>query len=204
MKGLTDRQREVLTFISDYTEENYCPPTVRETALHFSVSPKAVQDHFTALRKKGYLSEANNRSRALRVLVEDPAREHRKKLTEVPILGSVAAGKPLFAEENFQDTLYLPDSMIRGDDNRYFALYVRGDSMINAGILNGDVAVIKQQDTASDGDIVVALIEDSVTLKRFFRENSRIRLQPENDNYNPIYCQDLRILGILSNILRNY
>jgi len=204
MKGLTDRQRDVLTFIGDYTEENYCPPTVRETALHFSISPKAVQDHFTALRKKGYLSEANNRSRALRVLVEDPLKQKRKKMIEIPVLGTVAAGKPVFAEENLQDTLYLPDSMFSGTDSRYFALYVRGDSMINAGILNGDLAIIKQQETASDGQIVVALIEDSVTIKRFFKENARIRLQPENDNYNPIYCQDLRILGVLSNILRNY
>ncbi|OJF77400.1 MAG: repressor LexA [Treponema sp. CETP13] len=204
MKGLTDRQREVLNFISNFTEENSCPPTVRETASHFSISPKAVQDHFTALRKKGYLSEANNRSRALRVLVEDPTNSRRKKLTEIPVLGVVAAGKPLFAEENFQETVFLPDTMIHGVNGRFFALYVRGDSMIDAGILNGDLAVIKQQEVANNGEIIVALIEDSVTLKRFYRENSRIRLQPENKNYNPIYCQDIRILGVLSNIIRTY
>lgn len=204
MKGLTERQREVLTFISDFTEENSCPPTVRETASHFSISPKAVQDHFTALRKKGFLSEANNRSRALRVLVEDATNSRRKKLTEIPLLGTVAAGKPLFAEENFQDTIYLPSNMIHGSSGRFFALYVRGDSMIDAGILNGDIAIIKQQEVANDGEIVVALIEDSVTLKRFFRESARVRLQPENKEYNPIYCQNIRILGVLSNIFRTY
>ncbi|HZK20137.1 MAG TPA: transcriptional repressor LexA [Treponemataceae bacterium] len=204
MKGLTDRQREVLTFISSFTEENSCPPTIRETAAHFSISPKAIQDHFTALRKKGCLSQANNRSRSLRVLVDGFKTTSCKKIVQIPLLGTVAAGKPLFADENFQEMISLPNNMLHEKDAQYFALYVRGDSMIDAGIHSGDIAVIKKQELANNGQIIVALIEDLVTLKRFYRENKRIRLQAENEKHKPIYCQDLRILGVLTNILRNY
>jgi repressor LexA len=202
MKELTERQQQVLNFIRSYTEENSCPPTVRETALYFSVSLKAIQDHFSALRKKGYLSHSEKRSRSIKVLINDDEQQ-KDKITEIPLLGIVAAGKPLLCEENFEGSISLPQSMIHGGGD-YFALKVRGDSMIQAGILDGDIAVIRQQNVACNGDIVVALIDDSVTLKRFFKESSRIRLQPENASYNPIYSQDVHVLGILSNIIRNY
>lgn len=200
MKEPTSRQQEVLHFITSFTELNSCPPTVRETAEHFSISVKAVQDHFTALRKKGYIAPAEGRSRSLKVLIDDPEfkRPHR-----VPVLGTVAAGLPVFCDENYDGCVYVPATLIRREGD-YFALYVRGDSMINAGILDGDLALIRRQEAASNGSIVVALIEDSVTLKRFFKEPSRIRLQAENDAYSPIYCQNVKILGVLSNIIRNY
>ncbi len=202
MKELTFRQQEILRFITSYSEEHACPPTVRETAEHFSISIKAVQDHFSALRKKNYLAPAQGRSRALKVLGNSNDCEQRKSCI-IPVLGSVAAGKPIFCEENHSGNVSVPSSMVQGG-SEYFALYVSGDSMINAGILDGDIAVIKKQNDATNSQIVVALIEDSVTLKRFYKETSRIRLEPENSNYKPIFCQDVRILGILSNIIRNY
>ncbi|MBP3449082.1 MAG: repressor LexA [Spirochaetaceae bacterium] len=201
MKELTSRQREILQFISDYIENNSFPPTVRETAAHFSVSIKAIQDHFTALSKKGYLFKDEKRSRSLKVLgnVNKKTREGYK----IPVLGSVAAGKPIFCEENYEDTIYLSEPFIK-PGNSYFALHVRGTSMINAGINDGDLAIIKQQSTANDGDIIVAIIDDSVTLKRFYKESTRIRLQAENPDFNPIYSQDVKVLGKLSHIIREY
>ena len=201
MKELTERQQQILQFISDYTEENSFPPTVRETAEHFSVSLKAIQDHFTALTKKGYLLKDEKRSRSLKVLGN--VTKKANKGYKIPVLGSVAAGKPIFCEEDYENTIYLSEPFVR-PGNSYFALHVRGSSMINAGIVDGDLAIIKQQTTAEDGDIVVAIIDDSVTLKRFFKEATRIRLQAENPDFNPIYCQDVKVLGKLSHIIREY
>ncbi|MFI3256755.1 MAG: transcriptional repressor LexA [Spirochaetales bacterium] len=202
MRELTNRQQQILHFITVFFEENACPPTVRETAEHFSISIKAVQDHFSALRKKGYLAPAEGRSRSLKLLLSEEGFKMQKNCM-IPLLGNVAAGKPIFCDENHSETVCVPAAMVK-DGGEYFALYVHGDSMTNAGILDGDLAVIRRQNTAENNVIVVALIEESVTLKRFFRESSRIRLQPENDNYKPIYCQNVHILGILSNIIRTY
>ena len=204
MKELTDRQDEVLKFIRSYTEANSCPPTVRDTAEFFSISLKAVQDHFSALRKKGYLSRVEKRSRSLKVLINETQIEKTETYSvDVPILGSVAAGKPIFCEENFKGSVTLFAPMVH-EGSSYFALTVQGTSMINAGILDGDLAVIRQQNTARNGQIVVALLDDSVTLKRFFKESSRVLLQPENPDYNPIYCQDVKILGTLVSLIRSY
>lgn len=204
MKELTDRQEEVLKFIRSYMDENSCPPTVRETAEFFSISLKAVQDHFSALRKKGYLSRVEKRSRSLKVLIdEDPVEKNQPFSVNVPILGSVAAGKPIFCEENFKGSVTLFAPMVH-EGSSYFALTVQGTSMINAGILDGDLAVIRQQSVARNGQIVVALLDDSVTLKRFFKEASRVLLQPENPDFNPIYCQDVKILGTLVSLIRSY
>lgn len=202
MKELTKRQQQVLHFITSFSDANACPPTVRETAEHFSISVKAVQDHFSALRKKGYLSFADRRSRSLRVLIDEEGLE-TKKPCRIPIVGTVAAGQPIFCEEDHTGFVCVPGSMIQSG-NDYFALYIRGDSMVDAGILDGDLAVIRRQDTAENNMIVAAAIEDSATLKRFFREPSRIRLEAENSDYKPIFCQEVRILGVLSNIIRNY
>ncbi len=204
MKELTERQEQVLNFIRSYMEENSCPPTVREAAEFFSISLKAVQDHFLALRKKGYLSRVEKRSRSLKVLIDEDSED--KKIvysTEVPILGSVAAGKPIFCEENYKGSVTLFAPLIH-EGSSYFALTVQGTSMMNAGILDGDLAIIRQQTTARNGQIVVALLDDSVTLKRFFKESSRILLQPENPEFNPIYCQDVKILGTLVSLIRSY
>jgi len=203
MKELTARQQQVLHFIQNFTDENVFPPSVREIAEHFSISIKAVQDHIAALRKKGYLSQSAKRSRSLKVLKETRPEVQKTTFVEIPLLGTIAAGKPLFCDENYENTLHISQEFVK-DGQKYFALHVRGTSMKDAGILDGDVAIVRQCNSASDGEIVVALIDDSVTLKRFFKESSRIRLQPENPDFKPIYSQDVQVLGVLSNILRTY
>lgn len=199
MKTLTDRQSEVLDFIASYVEKHSYPPTIREVAEHFSVSVKGAYDHVKALEKKGYLRIGENRSRAIEIL-------HRDKIdpsvTDLPLLGTVAAGRPILAEENFSGFVRVPSEMTRPGTS--FALSVRGDSMKDAGIFNGDIAVIEQTQIAENGEIVVAMIDDSVTLKRFFRENNRIKLVAENPAYAPIYTQDVKILGRLKGIIRTY
>ena len=203
MKELTARQQQVLHFIQDFTEENVFPPSVREIAENFGISIKAVQDHIAALRRKGYLSQSAKRSRSLKVLKETRPEAKKSTFIEVPLIGTIAAGKPLFCDENYENTLQLSKEFVK-DGEKYFALHVRGTSMKDAGILDGDIAIIKQSNSANDGEIVVAMIEDSVTLKRFFKEATRIRLQPENPEFKPIFSQEVQILGILKNILRTY
>ena len=203
MKGITDRQKEVLTFISSYTEENGYPPTVREISDHFKISIRAVQDHIIALQKKGFLSQSQKRSRSIRVLSDMRDKEQLPYVSKVPLLGTVAAGKPLLCEENLDGYVNLAEPFVRPGKS-YFALRVRGQSMINAGILEGDLAIIEQSEIAADGQIIVAEIDDAITLKRYYKETDRIRLQPENPDFQAIYCQNVRIVGILSNIVRTY
>lgn len=203
MKVITERQKEVLTFISEFAEENSFPPTVREISEHFGISLRAVQDHITALQKKGYLSQCQKRSRSIRVLSDCREREPKLYVGKVPLLGTVAAGKPLLCEENLDGYISLTEPFVRPGKS-YFALRVRGTSMVNAGILEGDLAVVEQANTAADGQIVVAVIDDAITLKRYYKEATRVRLQPENPEFQAIYCQNVRIVGILSNIVRTY
>jgi len=203
VKGITDRQKEVLTFISTFTEDNSYPPTVREIGDHFGISLRAVQDHITALQKKGYLTQTQKRSRSIRVLSDLREKEQSLFVGKVPLLGTVAAGKPLLSEENLDGYVNLTEPFVRPGKS-YFALRVRGQSMINAGILDGDLAVIEQSNTATDGQIIVAVIDDAITLKRYYKEAERVRLQPENPDFSAIYCTDVRIVGILSNIVRTY
>ncbi len=203
MKEITERQKEVLNYISAFTEENSFPPTVREISTHFGISLRAIQDHLTALQKKGYLSESNKRSRSIKVLSDLREKESKLYVGKVPLLGTVAAGKPLLSEENLDGYVNLTEPFVRPGKS-YFALRVRGESMINAGILDGDLAVIEQSSTALDGQIIVAVIDDAITLKRYYKESERVRLQPENPAFQAIYCQDVRIVGILSNIVRTY
>src|SRR5574344_63385 len=203
MKQITDRQKEVLTFISNFSEQNSFPPTVREISDHFGISLRAVQDHIAALQRKGFLSQCQKRSRSIKVLVDEREKEPVAYVTKVPLLGTVAAGKPLLCEENLDGYLTLTEPFVKPGKS-YFALHVRGSSMINAGILEGDLAVIEQGETASDGQIVVAVVDDAITLKRFYREATRVRLQPENPSFQPIYCQNVRIVGTLAGIVRTY
>lgn len=203
MKEITDRQKQVLTFISDFTEENSFPPTVREISEHFGISLRAIQDHIIALQKKGFLSESQKRSRSIKVLSDVREKEPKVFVGKVPLLGTVAAGKPLLSEENLDGYVNLTEPFVRPGKS-YFALRVRGESMKNAGILDGDLAVIEQANTAVDGQIIVAVIDDAITLKRYYKEAERVRLQPENPDFQAIYCQDVRVVGILSNIVRTY
>ena len=203
MKEITERQKEVLSYISNYTDENSFPPTVREISDHFGITIRAIQDHIIALQKKGYLSPSQKRARCLKVISDLKEKEDSLYVGQVPLLGSVAAGKPLLSEENLDGYVNLTEPFVRPGKS-YFALRVRGESMINAGILDGDLAVVEQASVATDGQIIVAVIDDAITLKRYYRESERIRLQPENPAFQPIYCTDVRIVGILSNIVRTY
>ncbi|MBL7006947.1 MAG: transcriptional repressor LexA [Spirochaetia bacterium] len=201
MKGLTKRQKEVVEFIRDYIQEHSYPPSIRDIASSFSISVKAAFDHVKALEKKQVIKSDMNRSRSLEILSDEFSPMH--EALSIPLLGSVAAGMPLLTEENLDGTLSISSEML-GNGN-FFALKVKGDSMINAGIFDGDYAIVRQTNTASNGDIVVAWVqEDAVTLKRFFIENNRVRLQAENDAYPPIYTQDVRIVGQLQMVIRNY
>jgi repressor LexA len=199
MKELTTRQREILDFLTGFIEQNSYPPTVRETAKAFSISIKGAYDHIKALEKKGVIKLQENRSRAIEIVSR---RESDDSVLEIPILGDIAAGYPVFAEENWSGSVRIPAEFGRGGS--CFALRVKGDSMRDAGIHPGDLAVIEQRSFAENGELVAALIEDSATLKRFFKENNRIRLQAENPDYAPIYTQDVRILGKLKAIIRSY
>lgn len=203
MKEITERQKEVLTFISQFTEDNVCPPTVREIGDHFGISLRAVQDHITALQKKGYITQTQKRSRSIRVLVDMREKAPELYVGKVPLLGNVAAGRPLLSEENLDGYVNLTEPFVRPGKS-YFALRVRGQSMINAGILDGDLAVVEQANTATDGQIIVAVIDDAITLKRYYKEAGRVRLQPENPDFPAIYSTDVRVVGILSNIVRTY
>lgn len=202
MKQITGRQQEVLDFISSFTKENNYPPTVREIGDHFNISLRAVQDHIAALQKKGFLAQTQKRARSLSV-INGSSVSSSPFVSKVPLLGTVAAGKPLLSEENLDGYVNLTEPFVRPGKS-YFALRVRGQSMIEAGILEGDLAVIEQAQTAVDGQIVVAVIDNAITLKRFYKEADRIRLQPENAAFQPIYSRDVTIVGILSNIVRTY
>lgn len=200
MKILTEKQKEVLGFIKDYIASKKYPPTIREVADQFRISVKGGYDHIKALEKKKYIRCSTNRSRAIEVLFEPG--EEINSVTKIPVLGAVAAGKPLFATENFDGIVKVPGQFLR--KGRHFALNVKGDSMQDAGIIDGDIAIIHHRNNAENGDIVVALIEEAVTLKRFFREKNRIMLKSENQSYPPIYSQDIKILGKLACIIRRY
>ena len=166
-----------------------------------------MQDHIAALQKKNCISIKPKSSRSIRVIRDGYIPEEPvpapSYICRVPLLGTIAAGKPLLCEENLDGYINLTEPFVR-PGKTYFALRVRGTSMINAGILEGDLAIVEQCETAVDGQIVVAVINDAITLKRYYRESDRIKLQPENPAFEPIYVKDLRIVGTLSNILRTY
>jgi repressor LexA len=194
-RELTDRQRQILDFIRSEIHRRGFPPSVREIGEAVGLSSSStVHSHLTALEDKGFLRRDPSKPRALEVLDyrdTDRAIDY-DGVRAVPLLGQVAAGAPLLAAENIEATMSLPIEMA---DESTFILRVRGDSMIEAGILDGDFVVVRQQNTASDGDIVVALIGDDATVKRFFKEADRVRLQPENSALEPIYVRDVTILG---------
>jgi repressor LexA len=202
MKDLTARQKEILSFITKHISIHSYPPTIREIADNFEMSVKGAHDHVTALKKKGVLKNSGKRSRALEV-VKSKEEEGMETFINIPLLGTVAAGTPILSEENWDGTVTMHRSMLR-KNKKYFAVKVRGDSMTGAGIMDGDTAIIEKQNIVRNGEIAVAVVDDAFTLKRFFRENTRIKLQAENPAFKPIYCQNVRIVGRLARIVRSY
>lgn len=194
-RELTRRQEEILDYIRAEIHRRGFPPSVREIGEAVGLSSSStVHSHLAALEKKGFIRRDPSKPRALEVLdYRDTERAiDYGAVQAVPVVGQVAAGSPILAAENIEATMPLPAEMA-GEET--FILRVRGESMIEAGILDGDFVVVRQQSSASNGDIVVAMIEDEATVKRFFKETDRIRLQPENSAMEPIYARDVSILG---------
>ena len=205
--ALTKRQGEILKFIILNKEKFGYPPSIPEIQEEFSFkSPNAVQDHLEALERKGYISRRAHKSRSIEILVHNESKkDNRNNALEIPIVGEISAGRPILAQENIEGNIVIDRSIVKNSDG-IFALRVKGDSMINAGILNGDYVITSQQQDAEQGDIVVALIEDEATVKRFYREGNRIRLQPENDTMGPIIIKSdegqIRIIGKIKGVIR--
>jgi len=204
---LTERQSEILKFIILNKEKYGYPPSIPEIQEKFSFkSPNAVQDHLGALERKGYISRRAHKARGIEVLGQATSKENDKnKAIEIPIVGDISAGRPILAQENIEGTIVIDKSIVK-NSNGIFALRVKGDSMINAGILNGDYVIASQQQDAEQGDIVVALIEDEATVKRFYKEKNRVRLQPENDTMEAIIIEPnekhIRIIGKIKGVIR--
>jgi repressor LexA len=201
-KELTKRQQEIYDFIRKYSSANGYPPTVRDIGKAVGLaSSSTVHAHLSNLEKLGLLRRDPSKPRAMELL--DRAADAVKSVVKpngLPLVGSVAAGQPILAEENIEEYVPVPD-IIGGDTGEYI-LRVRGDSMINAGILEGDFVVVRPQETAADGEIIVALVGEEATVKRYFREADHIRLQPENDALEPIRSRDVKILGRVIGVFR--
>jgi repressor LexA len=205
---LTGRQQEIWKFLTDYVDEHGYPPTVREIGEAVGLaSPSTVHAHLANLERAGLIKRDPTKPRALE-LRRDPKPEtpRAEDVHRLPLLGEIAAGGPLLAEQNVEEYVAVPEPLARGGEE--FLLRVKGDSMINAGILEGDLVVVRRQQDARNGDIVVALAgadetADEATVKRFFREDARIRLQPENDALEPIYTDYVEVLGKVTGVFRS-
>lgn len=196
-----DKQSQIYEFLKNFTENKGYPPSVREICEAVSLkSTSTVHGHLKRLEKKGLIKRDPTKPRALEIVeLSQPKRE----MINIPIIGDITAGTPILATENIQDTFTLPIDYIK-HNKELFMLKVYGNSMINAGIHENDLAIIEKCQTANNGDIVVALIDESATIKRFFKENDYIRLQPENDTMDPIIVKDCSILGKLVGLFRAY
>jgi repressor LexA len=203
MKELTARQKEVLAFIKSYIGAHSYPPTIRELADHFEISVKGAHDHVTALKKKGFLRQADKRSRTME-LIKPQGSEDPNGVVEIPILGTVAAGLPILSEENYEGAITFHKSMLK-KGRVYFAMKVRGESMIGAGINSGDIAVIEKTEFVRNGEIAMVVVDDdAITLKRYYKERFRVMLLAENPDFGPTYSQNVRVIGRLARIYRSY
>jgi repressor LexA len=203
---LTGRQREIYDYLSEYVHERGYPPTVREIGEAVGLaSPSTVHAHLANLERAGLLKRDPTKPRALELIGRDRGGREDAKVLSLPLVGEIAAGGPLLAEQNVEDYLEVPELLAAGGAD--FLLRAKGESMIQAGILDGDYVVVRKQQDARNGDIVVALAgedesADEATVKRFFREEGRVRLQPENDALEPIYASHVRILGKVIGVFR--
>jgi repressor LexA len=199
MEPLTKRQAQILEYVTEYISSHNYAPSYREIGQYFGLSSTAtIAEHIESLKTKGYLSHEENLARSIQPM---PQANIEEASISIPLLGLVAAGRPIEAVST-QETIDIPRDMM---GNNVFALRVKGESMIEDGILNGDYVIIEQTRIAKNGDIVVALIDDnSVTLKRFYREKDRIRLQPANSTMSPIYLTKVTIQGKVKGVIRKF
>ncbi|MCF2554503.1 transcriptional repressor LexA [Faecalicatena contorta] len=197
---ISAKQQEILEYIKSQILERGFPPAVRDIceAVHLK-STSSVHSHLETLEKNGYIRRDPTKPRAIEIL-DDSFNFTRREMVNVPIVGRVAAGEPILAEQNIEN--YFPIAMEYMPNQQTFMLKVRGESMINAGILDGDMVLVEQRKTAHNGEIIVALIEDGATVKTFYKEEGVIRLQPENDTMDPIIVPDCQILGKVIGVFR--
>ncbi len=200
MIDLTEMEQAVYEFIQEKITYDGYAPSVRDIAAALGIrSTSTVHAYMRRLEEKGYIQKEQGKSRAVKI----ERKGEPDKMLRVPILGKVAAGVPITAIQTCEGYVDYPASMSRGNSS-LFALRVEGESMINAGILNGDIVIVENRRFADDGEIIVALLDDEATVKRFFREKGRVRLQPENPTMKPIYCTDVMILGVVIANFRFY
>lgn len=196
MKQLSARQKQCLEYIKEYVEERGVAPTVREIEKEMGyMSPSSAQYVLNKLEEYGYIERDSMMKRTIRL------KHYDTKAYQITLVGTVTAGKPILAVESIEEYIPVP---VKNKGKNMFALKVKGDSMINAAILDGDIVVVEQTPVAENGEIVVALIEDEATVKRFYKENGHFRLQPENDAYEPIIVDEVSILGKVNMVIRTY
>lgn len=210
-RKITKRQQQIYDFIRSYQKEKGYPPSVREMAAAVGLSsPSTVHAHLSALEEHGLIRRDATKPRALEVFNSDGSSYKPEESTassargtvKLPLVGRVAAGMPILAEQNIEDSFTVPTEI--ATDSSSFVLEVHGDSMINAGIFNGDYIIVREQKSAMDGEIVVAMIDGSATVKTFYKERGRVRLQPENDAMEPIYADNPTILGKVVALMRRF
>lgn len=198
---LTDRQKSILNYIKKVIKTKGYPPAVREIGEAVGLSSSStVHSHLNQLESKGYIKRDPSKPRAIEVI--DDSFRSMKEMIDLPVLGRVTAGQPILAVENLEDTFPLPLEFVRSEDA--FMLRIKGDSMQKAGIMDGDLVIVRKESTARNGEIIVALLDDEATVKRFYKESNYIRLQPENDNYEPILTREVSIIGKVIGLVRKY
>ena len=197
---ISAKQQEILEYIKETILKKGYPPSVREIceAVHLK-STSSVHSHLETLEENGYIRRDPTKPRTIEIL-DDNFNLTRREMVNIPVLGTVAAGQPILAQENIENYFPIPAELL--PNQKTFMLRVKGDSMINAGIFNGDQIIVAQQETAENGEIVVALLDDSATVKRFYKENGHFRLQPENDAMEPILTDSVQILGKVIGLMR--
>jgi len=197
---ISAKQQEILEYIKNQILDHGYPPAVREICAAVNLkSTSSVHSHLATLEKNGYIRRDPTKSRTIEI-IDDNFNLSRREVVNIPLLGQVAAGQPLLAVENITEYFPIPSEYMPGGE--VFMLKVKGDSMINMGIYEGDQIIVRKQNTASNGEVIVALVDDSATVKRFYKENGHIRLQPENDFMDPIIVDDCEILGKVIGLIR--
>ena len=207
-KELTDRQQDILNFIHQFRDENGYPPTLREIGKRFEISSTfGVKRHLDALVKKGYLNIESNASRGISIIRDELYKfeeDRNDSFRKIPIVGRVAAGSPITAMENVEGSIVIDPGFMKKSEE-FFALKVKGDSMVNAGIFEGDLVIVSSRNNATNGDIVVAMLDDEVTVKTFENKNDKMRLLPQNENYEPIVIdktKEFKIVGKVTGVVR--
>ncbi len=208
-EDLNARQKQILEYIRVCIDDRHLPPSVREIGEEVGLSsPSSVHMHLKVLEEKGYIVRKGSKSRSMSITGKgEPRKKSRasqkedRDITTLPLVGRVAAGTPILAEQNIEEQIKLPIALI-GDQNS-FLLTVKGDSMIDVGIFDGDIVIVRESSTARNGDIVVAMIDNGATVKTFYQEKDCIRLQPQNPALEPIYTRDAKILGVVTGLFRS-